>query len=166
MTDAPELRASSVRRSARAGIRPARPIHGAIVVLAFLGSIGVALVLCSTVHDQLAFERSAQAAEGRVIALQERPSKGRGHGTTYLPVYRYVASDGRTIDAVSEDGRGSPVWAVGDTSRLLYDPANPLHVTTDTPWGRWGTSLVLLVLMLIWVAGGVVGLRTRAGRLF
>lgn len=166
MTDAPERRAAFVRRSARAGIRPARPVHGAIVVLAFLGSIGVALVLCSTVHDQLAFERSAQAAEGRVIALQERPSKGRGHGTTYLPVYRYVALDGKIIDAVSDDGRGSPVWTVGDTSRLLYDPADPMHVTTDTPWGRWGTSLVLFVLMLIWFAGGGVGLRTRAGRLF
>ena len=166
MTDAPERRASFVHRSARAGIRPARPVHGAIVVLAFLGSIGVALVLCSTVHDQLIFERSAQAAQGQVIALQERPSKGRGHGTTYLPVYRYVALDGKTIDAVSEDGRGSPVWTVGDASMLLYDPANPLHVTTDTLWGRWGTSLVLFVLMLIWIAGGVVGLRTRAGRLF
>lgn len=124
MTNAPEQRASSVRRSAQAGIRPARPVHGAVVVLALLGSIGLALVLCNAVHDQLAFERSAQAVEGRVVALQERPSKGRGHGTTYLPVYRYVASDGKTIDAVSEDGRGSPVWTVGDTSRLLYDPAN------------------------------------------
>jgi hypothetical protein len=144
---------------------PSRPVPGVVVVLMVLVGIGLAWLLYGMVGAQIGFERRALVAEGRVVALRERPSSGRLQTTVYAPVFRFVTADGRTIEAVGEDGSNPPVWTVGETGRLLYDPAAPAHATAATLRGRWGASLLLGVVTLSFFAGATLGLRTRGWRL-
>jgi hypothetical protein len=68
----------------------------------------------------------------------------------------------------ASEGSNDPfAYGVGDSIRVLYDPANPQDARLDTWGSRWGDSITLVAIGLgLLVIGGVISwlLRSRTTR--
>ena len=97
------------------------------------------------------FLRSAQRAQGTLIGYQsKRDSEG---DLLHHPIFRFEDGSGKQITASNP----RHVWvvrrlAVGQTCRLLYNPANPAQVFRDhwldvwfLPAALWAVSALALV---------------------
>jgi hypothetical protein len=59
----------------------------------------------------------------------------------------------------ASEGSDDPfAYGVGDSIRVLYDPANPQDARLDTWASRWGESIGLVIVGLVLVVIGAVGL--------
>jgi hypothetical protein len=102
-----------------------------IIGVVFLG-VGVVLAVSSAIY--LA---SAERAEGRVVALNDRPSSG-SRSSVWYPTVEYTV-DGRVYAFDSSFASSPPAYSVGDPVPVAYDPADP----SDARIVSFGTSYLL-----------------------
>jgi hypothetical protein len=113
------------------------------------------------------FLAKAEVAEGVVVDVAtsvEREQRKSGDRTDYVdvtyfaPIVRF--RDGREQVVQFQAGQrssGQPAYRVGDSVRVLYDPANPQDARLDTVFGRWGAAMIFLGMgLLTWVLSAVV----------
>lgn len=125
-------------------------------------SVSLALLAGAFLAWRAAAEDVARsvATEGVVVGL--RTSRSSDGGTTYAPILRFTAADGRTVEA-------SPTlttsWrpATGDRWGVRYDPADPSRVWADTVLGTWFLPMLLGGIggVGLIVAGGLAALAFR-----
>jgi hypothetical protein len=82
------------------------------------------------------FPAAASAADGVVVKV-DTDTDNKGH-PSYHPVVRFVTASGRVVQYRDSVGDGSlQARRVGDSVRVLYDPANPREARLDTWSNRW-----------------------------
>lgn len=94
--------------------------------------------------------------KGTVVKLIGRTDS---HGeTSYTPVFQFTAKDGQTYITATDFASSPPLYAVGQTIPVLYEPGKPRTATLDSFWTLWLFSLVFFVFG-VGVTGGSLLLR-------
>jgi len=155
---------------------------GAQVVLIVMMLAGTVCLVAGakTLMDSRRFMATATAADAVVIdvaGVVEQVRRGSGDNwyyedaTVYHPVLRFVTAREQAVQFQAREGSEDPsAYRVGDSVRILYDPANPQAARLDTWSGRWGEGIVLgaiglaLVLIPAVILLFVIGPRSRAAR--
>jgi len=152
-------------RSGRGGLNvttslTVRTVPGMRVVLIALMLLGVVLVGFGfkMLADTRRFLATAEPAKGVVVRVDKRVERERvGAGdnahwanvTRHYPFVEFRTAREQVAQFQADDGS----LRVGDSVRLVYDPANPRNARLDK-WGNrwagplafWGAGLVILVM--------------------
>jgi Protein of unknown function (DUF3592) len=107
-----------------------------------MAGIGVKVLV-----DSQHFLATAATANGMVVdvvKVREENSEGTEE-TNYYPVVQFATARERVVRFRGDQGSNPPDYGVGDSVRVLYDPANPRHVKFDTWNARWGDGVALTV---------------------
>lgn len=134
----PDEMGTTQRQTARASL-----VAGIVMVL--LGGAAVYGGALWTSRRSEFIERAVPVA-GRVVDLEMSDDS---ESTMYAPVVEFSPRDGWPFRFRHPVASSHPSWRVGDSVRVLYDPADPAQAMIDQ--GGW--NLVMPVLI---VAGGVV----------
>jgi hypothetical protein len=142
---------------------------GAQVVLIVLMLAGaIALVAgVKTLVDSQRFLARAVTTNGVVVDVAEvveQVRRGSGDNwyyedaTIFYPVVRFVTAREQEVRFQAKEGSEDPArYGVGDSIRVLYDPANPRNARLDTWVSRRGDSLTMVAIGLGLVVIGAVG---------
>lgn len=144
---------------------PAKREGWRIVAVIVLGGLALLLfgVSAHATWRQAAFRRTAIETEGRIVALAEsrtRESSGRW-SVSYFPVYAYTLPNGRVVQRTSGTGGNPPPHAVGETVRVLYDPAEPDRAMIHGFMESW---MLPLLVGTVGAAFGLAALLFARGR--
>lgn len=120
---------------------------GAVIALV-VGALFVAIALVQLVASTT-FARTAQRAQGEVVALNAGPAH---------PQVRFTTSDGQTVEFPQG---GFVSQAVGDRVEVLYDPAHPHDAVVDAFGARFGFPSLELAAGLAGLAAGATTLIRR-----
>ena len=163
-------RAAPARGSGAAPMRPrssqvdGKGVDVLQLVLIGLMLFGVVLVGVGVklLVDTRRFLPTAEPAEGVVVRVDKSVStEVRGSGnrtrsvevTHYFPFVEFVTARGQVAQFQADDGS----LRVGDSVRLLYDPANPRNARLDNWGNRWAGPLALwgAGLAILGVSGAI-----------
>ncbi len=116
----------------------------------FLLAVGLLGLLLSVAiaGRQLALLAVAQSAPGTVIEMVRMASGRLSAADAYAPRVRFVL-DAVEHEFVSPVGSYPPAFQIGDTVRVLYDPANPRRAMVDSSGQLWAPVAVCAVLGLL-----------------
>jgi hypothetical protein len=145
-----------------------------LIVLMLAGATAL-VVGGKALVDSRRFVATAVATNGVVVdvagvvqQVQKRGPDGDWYYqdvTVFHPVVRFVTAREREVRFQASEGSNDPfAYRVGDTIRVLYDPANPQAARLDTWSSRWGDSVTLVAIGLGLLVLGAVGywlLRSR-----
>ena len=135
-----------------------------IVVIMLLAAVSLGLCVRSIVATRH-FLATAVAADGLVVEVEESSDD---HGSTYVPVVRFVAAGGQVVRVKGTVGSSQWAYQVGDSVRVLYDPAKPRKARLDTRGNRWGGAIAWSIVggsfLLLGAAGVAIGRVSRRTR--
>jgi hypothetical protein len=148
-----------------------------LIVLMLGGAISLVVGVKALVDSQR-FVAKATAANGVVVDVAEVVQRVEKRGpdgdwyyqdvTVFHPVLRFVTAGEQEVRFQASEGSDDPfAYGVGDSIRVLYDPANPQAARLDTWGSRWGDSITLVAIGFgLLVIGGVISwlLRSRTTR--
>jgi Protein of unknown function (DUF3592) len=133
------------------------------VVLIVLVLAGVASLVfgAKVLVDSQRFMAKANTATAKVVAVDrvvERVRRGSGDNAYYenvpyyYPVVQFVTAREQVMRLRANEGsENHSAYRVGDSIRILYDPANPGHARVDTAASRWGAGIILIFMGLMFV---------------
>src|ERR1700719_1755978 len=122
--------------------------YGLIVIFCVPGPLGLLFALNLTLH-RAAFIHTALRTDGTVIWMEPVRTTRTGAGT-YIPVFRFTATDGRLHIANSDVSVPPSRFKPGDRIRVLYLQSNPEIAHIDAFWTLWQESLVVCVWGSVW----------------
>jgi hypothetical protein len=126
-----------------------------LAVFILVGAFFIGLGVRSLVTTQR-FLAKASTADGVVVRLDkvvERSREGDRY-TLYYPVVRFVTASGQVVEYSDDLGEDPPAYRVGDSVRVLYDPADPQKARLDTWSSQWlGATIQIGVGGLVFVIG-------------
>jgi Protein of unknown function (DUF3592) len=77
--------------------------------------------------------------------------------TYFHPVVQFVTAGEQVVRFQASEGTDKrSSYQVGDSVRILYDPANPRDAQLDTWFSRWGDPLIPVAIGLFMVVLGAV----------
>ena len=147
----------------------------ALIVLMLGGAICLVAGVKALVDSQR-FVAKATAANGVVVDVAEVVQQVQKRGpdgdwyyedvTVFHPVLQYVTAGEQQVRFQASEGSDDPfAYGVGDSIRVLYDPANPQAARLDTWGSRWGDSITLVAIGFgLLVIGGVISWLLRSPR--
>jgi Protein of unknown function (DUF3592) len=156
-----KLRPWQVRPTARQMGTLQRVLIGLLLVGAGLVALGVALLV-----DNQRFVAKAASARGQVVDVRtEVRSELRGSGdheryvdvTYYYPIVQFLTAREQLVRFEGNDGS----LRVGESVRVLYDPANPHDARLDSWPSRWGAGAVPIAVGLFLILVAVSALLYR-----
>ncbi len=126
-----------------------------LIVVGVAALIGALIILRGSVH----FVNRSQLVEGFVTQF-DTINSGDG-GTSYIPVFKLTASDGRQIRYVHHSSSAPPSWGIGEKAMFLYDREDVSSVRMYNYFSVFSWSIVLgsLGTMLLTFGGGYFWLR-------
>jgi hypothetical protein len=145
-------------------------VAGQVVLTVMMVAGAICLVVgVKALVDARLFVAKAAAANGVVMdvaeaveRVQKRSPGGDWYDegvTVFHPVVRFVTAREQAVRFKASEGSGDPfAYGVGDSIRVLYDPANPQAARLDTWASRWGDSITLGMVGLGLVVLGGLGL--------
>jgi hypothetical protein len=150
----------------------------AVLIILMLGGAICLVVGGKALVDSQRFVAKATGTNGVVVDVAEvvqQMQKRRPGGdwyyqdvTVFHPVVRFVTAREQEVRFQASEGSDDPfAYRVGDSVRVLYDPASPQDARLDTWSSRWGDSIGLVIVGLVLVVIGTVGywlLRSRTTR--
>jgi hypothetical protein len=155
-------------------LRPVAIVVQVIPIVLLLAGAICLVAGVKTLVDSRRFLASAVATNGvGGRHCQRRRAGAAGNGRRRLLRERDCLPPGRTVRHRPRAGSAVPgsvgsedpsAYRVGDSIRVLYDPANPRVARLDTWDSRWGDSIGLVAIGLVLVVVGTVGywlLRSR-----
>jgi hypothetical protein len=108
--------------------------------------------------SEVSFGRTARKAEGVVVELIARTSRGKTRSTVYAPAVEFQAN-GKTVKFVNATASSPPEHEVGERVPVLFDPARPENATIDTWMSRFFLPTIFLILGSLFAAiGGGIGI--------
>ena len=161
-----------------APIRYTLAMSTATAIFAAVAAFGFVFVaIGATLLSRAArFRRTAANAEGTLVALPATSSGGTGASLpagdammtdgpslTYRPTVEFMMRDGERVRATSPIATNPAPGKVGDSVRVLYDPADPQRIRIDTRSGRGGClGWALIAVGLLPLVVGVIGVASSA----
>ena len=140
---------------------------GGVIIGCVFALVGVGVLVGAGMSAHTACQVSADGviAQGEVVSLKrERSSGRRGSRTSYYPVFRFTAQDGREYRVKHNQGSNPPVWKKGEKVELIYLPDNPETAVPDTFWGKYAVPFVLAIFGTAFtVMGSFVAWHCRKG---
>jgi hypothetical protein len=130
------------------------PLCGAVMILAGVQGLW-------TTWRRRPFLRSAV---GTIVAIETRHVPSRtdtywtGPYTAYQPIVRFRTESGEVKEFRSAAGKlgRSPMYRIGTTLPVLYDPDEVLPPTLDSWFALWGGHLACIVLGPIFLGGAAL----------
>ena len=126
-----------------------------LIVMMVVGAIFVVGGVKALVDSQR-FVAKAATANGvvvdvaKVVQREQRGSSGHEYyvDVTYFhPVVQFLTAREQVVRFQASEGNSDPsTHRVGDSIRILYDPASPRNARLDTWFSRWGDSMILIVV--------------------
>ena len=114
-------------------------------IFALIG-LGVLIFACSLGYEACQKAENGVTVQGKVVSLKrERSSGRRSSGTTYYPVFRFTAQDGKEYRVEHNQGSNPPAWKKGEKVELIYLPDDPQSAVPNTFWGKYGVTVFLLI---------------------
>jgi hypothetical protein len=148
-------------------LRPVAIVVQAVPIVLLLAGAICLVAGVKTLIDSRRFVANAVATKAVVVDLAsvvEQVRRGSGddayyeNATIFHPVLRFVTAREQEVRFQASAGSEDPsAYRVGDSIRVLYDPANPRVARLDTWDSRWGDSIGLVVIGLVLVVIGAVG---------
>jgi uncharacterized protein YjeT (DUF2065 family) len=139
-----------------------------VLVVLMLGGAIFLIAGVKTLVDSQRFLATAVTTNGVVVDVAEVvEQRRRGQGddwyyedaTIFYPVVRFVTAREQPVGFQAKEGSEDPSsYRVGDSIRVLYDPANPRNARLDTWVSRQGDSPTMVAIGLVLVVIGAVGL--------
>ena len=152
-------------RSWKVGLSRMRLAQGGILIILMLAGIFFVGVGVKGLVDSWRFMANASGANGvvvDVVGVVERVQRGSGDRTYYEnvtffhPVVQFVTAREQAVRFQASEGHEKrSTYQVGDSVRVLYDPANPRDARLDTWFSRWGDPLIPIAVgffMIVLVA--------------
>lgn len=117
--------------------------------------LGVALLVVAFFCGKrsLLFLNTSERATGTVIRLNEiKHSDGSG----FAPVYAYTTRAGEAFTYEPSVSVKPPIWEVGETATIAYDPFNPRNASLVTYFGifDWSIIFAAAAMPFIVIGGG------------
>lgn len=125
---------------------------GGVIIGCVFALVGVGALVGAGVKAHNSYQVSADGvvAQGEVVSLKRERSTGRrGSKTTYYPVFRFTAQDGREYRVKHNQGSNPPAWKKGEKVELIYLPDNPEKALPNTFWGKYTVSVFLGIFGLV-----------------
>ena len=108
--------------------------------------LGVLIFACSLGYESWQKAENGVTVQGKVVSLKRECSSGRrSSGTTYYPVFRFTAQDGKEYRVEHNQGSNPPAWKKGEEVELIYLPDDPQSAVPNTFWGKYGVTVFLLI---------------------
>lgn len=118
-----------------------------------LVGIGALVMSGISAADSREIVENGVIAEGEVSSLKrERGRKGK---VMYYPVFRFTAQDGKEYRVKHNQGSNVSAWKRGEKVELIYLPEAPEKAFPNTTWGKYGASLVLGIVGIIFSVVGI-----------
>lgn len=140
---------------------------GGVIIGCVFALVGVGALVGAGVTAHTAYQVSADGfiAQGEVVSLKrERSSGRRGSRTSYYPVFRFTAQDGREYRVKHNQGSNPPAWKKGEKVELIYLPDNPETAVPNTFWGKYAVPFFLAIFGTAFsVMGSFVAWHCRKG---
>lgn len=136
--------------------------YGFIGLFCIPGPLGLLIALNLTLH-RAAFIHTAVRTDGTVISMEPVRTTRTGAGT-YIPVFRFTATDGRLHIINSDMSVPRSTFKPGDRVRVLYLQSNPEIAHIDAFWTLWQESLVVCIWGAVWSSIPVLILVARRRR--
>jgi hypothetical protein len=143
---------------------------GVVLIILLLAGIFLVGVGVKGLVDSWRFMANASSANGVVVDVAEvvrRVERGSGDHTYYEnvtffhPVVQFVTAREQVVRFQADEGTDKrSAYQVGDSVRILYDPANPRAARLDTWFSRWGDALIPVAIGLVMVVLVVVVYRS------
>jgi uncharacterized membrane protein len=90
-----------------------------------------------------------KSTNGEILSYVELPGTDRFH-----PKIRFSDANGNLHEFVDSNGATAPLYLIGTIVQVDYDPKNPRIAEMTTLYYRWGSTIGLFFLMMIfWVLG-------------
>jgi hypothetical protein len=135
------------------------------IVAPVLLLFGLGLVAGGVHTGNAAFDlkKNGLRAAGSVTGIESRQdSAGRGSGTTYYPVVKFLARDGKPVRFHDRMGANPPLYRAGEAVEVLYLEGNPER-SAVIDRGVW--NLLLPLLLCAGGLGMVIGAGATGRRL-
>jgi hypothetical protein len=105
-----------------------------------------------------------RSAVGSIVAVEKRhlpsttESYWTGSYTAYQPIVRFTTESGEVKEFRSAAGKlgRSPMYRIGTTLLVLYDPDEVLPPTLDPWFALWGGHLVCILVGPIFLGGAAL----------
>jgi hypothetical protein len=102
------------------------------------------------------FERRASRVSATVTDMRERyirrgSNTGSSRSRVWVPVVRFAAGDGRTVESETAGYLRLKRVEAGDSLDVVFDPGNPTDVRLPLGWASMGSSLASIVVGLVFV---------------
>ena len=118
-------------------------------VLATLTSLFLAVTVVVGVHEAAFVVHASKAAATFDGAVAH---SGGNHGGTFLyPQFKFVTSDGQSVEMTSRIGSTDQPYSDGQKEFVLYDPRRPSRAVLDHFWILWAPTVVLGLVTLLFV---------------
>jgi hypothetical protein len=140
------------------------PMKALNLISGVFSTVGVGMLVGSffAFADTRSFISRAAETEGRVIALDRSRSGSGSSSTTYRPVVEFTSGTGKRIEFTSNVGSNPPSHRVGDSVKVLYNPADPDSARIKSFFQLWFVFIIFFVLGLIFAAIGLTMILVRA----
>jgi len=105
-----------------------------------VGLVALAVAIIWAVRTS-AFIADATTAQGTVIDLLA--SRSSDNSTTWRPVVRFAAADGRTVQFEAGFSSNPPMYSRGENLEVLYSATNPQKASIKGFASLWGGPLIV-----------------------
>jgi len=116
--------------------------------------LGVVFLLLAifSFRNTMEFLQNGDKATATVIDLHKYESEGE----VFAPVFTFRTKDNQVITYELAEGNYPPTWKIGETTTVVYDPADPSKVSLYSYFRVFIWTLVLLsiALPLLVIGGG------------
>jgi hypothetical protein len=115
---------------------------------------------CALIFSLVAFVRTGSFIRrsvevgGEVIRLVRSTHRGTTSYESYAPVFSFTAVNGERYSVTSEISSSPADFSVGESVRVIYDPADPHRARIHTFFETWGAVVISGLIGMGFVAFG------------
>ncbi len=114
-----------------------------VLIIMMLGGIAFSILGVKALVNSRHFLANATAATGTVTDIHRVIQDNE---PSYYPIVEFVTLRERVVRFEADESNAD--LQVGDSIKILYDPANPQEARVDTWFSRWGGAIVMLCVGL------------------